>query len=154
MKDYKLCYVDCVNDWYTYKLDFTSSFVDQWGDDWNDRPADSNAGSPYEDEKHKIVSMYVEFTWDTTHDLVYAGKTYSVEDINRGLIPWILFGSGGGLDYKLLAGQNILEVLTLLEVSHCAKYYLGKDIVDMISGDNVDIQAKAKENLASLGDSI
>ena len=38
---YKLCYVDGNEAW------FTSDWKNQWGDDWNDRPYEHNAGSPY-----------------------------------------------------------------------------------------------------------
>lgn len=38
---YKLCYVDNNEAW------FTSDFKHQWGDDWDDRPYEHNAGSPY-----------------------------------------------------------------------------------------------------------
>ena len=38
----KLCY--CANN----IMYFTSDMTAQWGDDWDDRPYEHNAGSPYE----------------------------------------------------------------------------------------------------------
>ena len=40
--EYKLCYVDGNKAW------FTNNFEKQWGDDWNDRPYEHNAGLPYD----------------------------------------------------------------------------------------------------------
>ena len=57
--DYQLCYVSCVDPWGMFELYFTNNFNDQWGDDWNDRPAESNAEPPYEDDNHKIFSIMV-----------------------------------------------------------------------------------------------
>ena len=42
-EEYKLCYVE------GQKAYFTSNFEKQWGDDWNDRPYECNAGEPYDD---------------------------------------------------------------------------------------------------------
>lgn len=47
MKEYKLCYVE---DNFAY---FTNDFENQWGDDWNDRPYEHNAGEPYEKKDKK-----------------------------------------------------------------------------------------------------
>ena len=41
-EEYKLCYVDGNKAW------FTNNFEKQWGDDWNDRPYEYNAGLPYD----------------------------------------------------------------------------------------------------------
>ena len=41
-KEYKLCYVEGQKAW------FTDNFEKQWGDDWNDKPYECNAGEPYD----------------------------------------------------------------------------------------------------------
>jgi hypothetical protein len=40
-KEYRLCYIDGQKAW------FTDNFEKQWGDDWNDKPYECNAGEPY-----------------------------------------------------------------------------------------------------------
>ena len=57
---YRLCYISEQDELLSYKLYFTDNFDTQWGDDWNDRPANCNAESPYEDETHRIYSLYLE----------------------------------------------------------------------------------------------
>ena len=47
----KLCY--CANN----NMYFTSDMSAQWGDDWDDRPYEYNAGTPY--ETHTIVKKIV-----------------------------------------------------------------------------------------------
>lgn len=87
--EYKLCYVDNIDDWNTFEVFFTDKFDDQWGDDWDDRPADCNAGGPYEDENHYITSIIVKFTG--AGDTIFGGKTYSAEDMNTGKACWLMF---------------------------------------------------------------
>lgn len=132
MENYKLCYMAFVDDNNTYKLYFTDNYEDQWGDDWNDRPADCNAESPYEDETHHIVSMYVEFDWMVT-DIIFGGKTYAVEDMNKSGVPWLIFKNKDYTDYKLLGGMSFTEVLTILEISGVATYWLDKELVGLVS---------------------
>ena len=84
MDKYRLCYVDRVEEWKKiYQLFFTDNFETQWGDDWNDAPADCNAERPYEDDEHHIVSMIIEFNRDVIDHL----EDYSIEDINKGIVP-------------------------------------------------------------------
>lgn len=86
--DYRLCYVDNIDDWNTFQLYFTSKYEGQWGDDWNDRPACSNAGTPYTDDR-EIYSIIVEF--DGCGSITFGGKLFSVEDINKNKASWIVF---------------------------------------------------------------
>lgn len=41
-KEFKLCYVEGNKAW------FTDNFENQWGDDWDDKPYEDNAGYPYD----------------------------------------------------------------------------------------------------------
>ena len=76
--DKRLCYIERVGDWMdVFQLYFTDNLVDQWGDDWNDTPAVSNAESPYEDETHHIESMFIKL--DYSYNFIFGGESYSVE---------------------------------------------------------------------------
>lgn len=100
--DYKLCYVDNVDDWNTFKLYFTSKFEDQWGDDWNDRPACCNAEPPYDDGRD-IVTIYLELLG--AGDITFGGKVYSVEDMNKKLACWLIY------ENVCLEGGDTLETI-------------------------------------------
>ena len=89
-KEYKLCYID------GHKAYFTSNFEKQWGDDWNDRPYESNAGEPYEHyfEENVEYPIELESLYFETHDWneqkpCDMGR-FSVQDINRGAVAWVI----------------------------------------------------------------
>lgn len=89
-KNYKLCYVE------GQKAYFTSNFEKQWGDDWNDRPYEDNAGSPYEHyfENEKEIPIYIETLYFETDDWSErkpcdVGR-FSVEQINKGAVAWVI----------------------------------------------------------------
>lgn len=86
--DYKLCYIDDLDSYDTYKIFFTNKFDDQWGDDWNDRPACSNAGEPYTEDRD-IYSIIISIEGYNT--VTFGGRTYSVEDMNTKKACWLLF---------------------------------------------------------------
>lgn len=86
--NYKLCYIEDLDSYDTYKLFFTSQFDGQWGDDWNDRPACSNAGEPYTDGRD-IYSIIISIRgYNTT---TFGGRTYSVEDMNTKKACWLIY---------------------------------------------------------------
>lgn len=69
---------------------FTTAWLeDQRGDDWNDVPVYSNAGSPYEKNGHIIYKVYFEVEGDTPGNGPY-WDYFSANDINRGLVPWVI----------------------------------------------------------------
>ena len=89
-KNYKLCYID------GQKAYFTNHFEKQWGDDWNDRPYESNAGEPYEHyfEENIEYPIELESLYFETHDWneqkpCDMGR-FSVQDINRGAVAWVI----------------------------------------------------------------
>ena len=91
MKDiskYQLCYIDNIDDWNTFKLYFTSVFEGQWGDDWNDRPANCNAEPPYT-EGRDIYTIIIEF--NSYGQITFGGKVYSVEDMNTKKACWLIY---------------------------------------------------------------
>lgn len=149
MEEYKLCYIECVDDYNTYKFYFTDNYEDQWGDDWNDRPADCNAESPYEDETHHIVSMYVEFDWMAT-DIIFGGKTYAVVDMNKGGVPWLIYKNKDYTDYKIVGGETFMNVLALLEISGVAKYWVDKELLGYLCEANDEEYDKAMEVLNNM----
>lgn len=101
-KKYRLCLVD------GNEMFFTSSFEDQWGDDWNDAPYDCNAGSPYEDDKHHVISAFVKkINLRTPCDLHY-NAPYSAEDLNHKAAAW-LFDAEHGV--SIFGGDTLEEVI-------------------------------------------
>ena len=88
---YKLCYVDGNKAW------FTNDFKHQWGDDWDDRPYEHNAGTPYRSyfDNNKeipigIKEVYFDLPgWYETPCSNTDNSHYSVEDINNHRVPWI-----------------------------------------------------------------
>lgn len=128
-RDYKLCYVDNIDDWNTFKLYFTDKFEDQWGDDWNDRPANCNAGEPYTDGRD-IKSIIIEFGGYGT--ITFGGKTYSVEDMNTNKAIWLIFENiffeGGDTLKEVLDKINIFnkEAKELNKISVYVNY-IGDD---------------------------
>jgi len=90
LKDARLCYVRGECAWFTT----CEPFEKQWGDDWNDRPYEHNAGDPYAWEEHRGVDRYelvrVYFDGDlVAPDEGYMNSPYSVEDINGGAVAWL-----------------------------------------------------------------
>ena len=85
----KLCYLEH-NIMY-----FTSDIENQWGDDWNDRPYEHNAGPPYEDGRTiKKIKFRGHYTMPCDF---YLNSPYSVQDINNGAVPWAYTDEAGGL---------------------------------------------------------
>lgn len=91
---YKLCYVDPDEP----KAYFTSDWEHQWGDDWNDRPYEHNAGIPYcsyQDNngiERDIPIKMVFFDLPGWYEMPCSNtdnSRYSVEDINNHRVPWI-----------------------------------------------------------------
>lgn len=107
MKDilsYRLCLVNKYED-SIYKLYFTSDFENETGDDWDDRPASCNAGSPYQ-ENSNIFEVILETPYDS---FIYGGDRYSVDDLNDKVAPWLLFINSKDSSSKVINGGDTLE---------------------------------------------
>lgn len=120
-KEYRLCYVDGQKAW------FTDSFEKQWGDDWNDKPYECNAGEPYnswseliEDNedifkrkyKHhqiKLKTLYFEANDWSEQKPCDMGR-FSVEDINKGTVAWVHTDK-----FNILAGTEIEEFIKIIK---------------------------------------
>ena len=108
-EDYKLCYVD------GHKAYFTSNFEKQWGDDWNDRPYEDNAGDPYsqyiEGDKWidiDLATLYFE-TEDWTERKPCDIGRFSVEEINKGAVAWVATG-----EFCILAGTTMKDFVDII----------------------------------------
>lgn len=71
---------------------FTDNFEGQWGDDWNDAPYEHNAGLPYDRDPSRnnqgnIRRLVVTGLEEACRD--HHNSPWSVEDINRGEVPWL-----------------------------------------------------------------
>ena len=87
----QLCYVDLPFVW------FTTDFVGQWGDDWDDIPYECNAGQPYPPKfigrDYELFRVAV-FPNPYKHQLrvpadAHYSSPWSVMDINNKLVPWL-----------------------------------------------------------------
>lgn len=120
-EEYKLCYID------GQKAYFTNNFEHQWGDDWDDRPYECNAGTPYDNwservetkppiyEKQyihhpiKIKTLYFETNdWDERKPCDMG--RFSVEDINKGTVAWIATEK-----FCIQAGTNIVDFINIIK---------------------------------------
>jgi hypothetical protein len=109
-KEFRLCYVD------DNIMFFTDNFDKAWGDDWNDKPYEHNAGEPYEVTSDKPVrdgyghirKVAFEPYWNIRRPCDgYINSPYSVEDINKGAIAWLYSEDAGGL----MAGATMDEAI-------------------------------------------
>lgn len=115
-KQFRLCYVD------ENVMYFTDNFEHQWGDDWNDAPYECNAEPPYEwrddltdeENKHHGHIRYIGYmtSWEIrTPNCGYLNSPYSVEQINKGAVPWLYCDDAGGL----MGGATIDEAIAWLK---------------------------------------
>ena len=108
---HRLCYVNG-NIMY-----FTDNFAKQWGDDWDDAPYEHNADPPYE----RDPSLPAEVNRSRGHIVIGAwfdkryriglprdgalNSEYSVESINKGVVPWLSLYDEKGL----VGGATVAE---------------------------------------------
>jgi len=62
-----------------------SAASEPWGDDWDDAPYEHNAGPPY-DWTTRVVYLDTDLESPCSNKL---NSDYSVEQINKGMIPWL-----------------------------------------------------------------
>lgn len=110
---YKLCYVDNNEAW------FTSNWKEQWGDDWDDRPYEHNAGSPYNSYfkdgveypiQLKKVYFDVPYGIVKTPDYGFSNSPFSVKDINSKRCPWLIID-----DTYIFAGTSYTDFVRQIE---------------------------------------
>lgn len=84
MVEHKLCYVR------GNLAYFTSVEVSKaWGDDWNDAPYEHNAGEPYDEFVSAKVFFEASELWTPDEFFRGGNSPWSVQDINKGLFPWL-----------------------------------------------------------------
>lgn len=123
-KIFKLCYIKGNKAW------FTNDFEHCWGDDFDDRPYECNAGEPYEswselieDNEDILKNKYIHHPIELktlyfeTNDWSerqpcdgFLNSPYSVEDINKGAIAWLHTDK-----YNILAGTPIEDFIDIVE---------------------------------------
>ncbi len=121
MEEYKLCYIDNNKAW------FTNNFEKQWGDDWDDRPYECNAGYPYEnwyeeiphepqiykkeykEHKIKLKTLYFE-TEDWFEKKPCDMGNFSIEDINKKSVAWLHTDN-----YNIFAGTTYEEFIRVIK---------------------------------------
>lgn len=151
--NYKLCYVDS-EEWsgepitlYFTELDDISK---QWGDDWNDRPYEHNAGEPYEYDysqpeqgvengrgiypKIDIYKIMVAGGYDIlTPRTNMTNSPYSVEDINKGTVPWLTIKDRNDNPTFIKAGTTLYDTLKALKIlGNSISVYAQTDINEYI----------------------
>lgn len=133
--NHKLCYVDS-EEWpgspmtlYFTEFDDISK---QWGDDWNDRPYEHNAGTPYEYDysqpeqgvkngvgiypKISIFKMVIMGAYNIlTPRTNTRNSPYSVEDINKGIVPWLTITNNKDNTIFVKAGITVKDLLDILK---------------------------------------
>jgi len=119
--NFRLCYAE--GDWSEGKLYFTEKFDDQWGDDWNDVPYEHNAGQPYEEDDRRVISIYFEGGDFIFPNHNQCNSQFSVEDINKGDIPWLRPAEWADHECRIRGGDRMAEVLTKLRY-HGAKIFV------------------------------
>ncbi|MBO5630967.1 MAG: hypothetical protein J5965_18010 [Aeriscardovia sp.] len=110
-KEFRLCYVD------ENIMHFTDNFEHQWGDDWNDKPYEHNAGEPYglkpnepvrDGYGHIRLIAFISSDWYIRRPCDgHLNSPYSVEDINHGAVAWLYSDDAGGL----MAGSTMDEAI-------------------------------------------
>lgn len=122
MKEYKLCYVSNGKAYFT-----TQDIEKQWGDDWNDRPYEHNAGTPYEyrEGEKESNTMTLKEPWDIyavhyevcliTPDDGHSNSDYSVMDINKGQIAWLRSYEYEKNPVRIFAGTTLGEFKSIIK---------------------------------------
>ena len=141
--DFKLCYVDDNSEYpggdltlYFTELDDVTK---QWGDDWDDAPYEHNAGTPYEHDYNQpeqgvengrgIYPRIKIYTIMVTggHNIMtprskQLNSPYTVEDINKGVVPWLTIMNKKDKAVYVKAGTTLRDTLKALSK---AQDYIG-----------------------------
>jgi len=103
------------------------------GDDWNNVPYEHNASEPYNCVDSVTIDLPFGITFPRNHNGECLNSEYSVDMINQGTTPWLMFEN-----YTLYAGTNMSEfsdflinITSLQEVvtiQRCFRGFLGRRI--------------------------
>ena len=110
-----LCYVDWPWCYFT-----TQKLSEQTGDGWNDSPYEHNASRPYEPSE-KEVDGFGRPLWEITKIAVDVGleeardlNEFSVDQINRKCMPWLVDRYGDHNNVVIFAGTPLSEFKQLI----------------------------------------
>jgi hypothetical protein len=124
----RLCYVDGRDQfaWFT-----SCPLAFQWGDDWDDKPYEHNAGDPYTDHEiggERVKHQLVKVAWESNYVTPCSGHVnspYSVRDINCGGIAWLRAPSvrSDSTIAGIYAGASLREFIKAVESSGGEVYF-------------------------------
>lgn len=132
MDNFRLCYI-CPRTKFAF---FTNAPLDlQWGDDWNDAPYEHNAGDPYPDHRkdgqriaHEVIRIAWEGPYETPAERAGSNSSWSVQDINRGCIAWLLPGwDATEKTTPVAAGTSLVDFARILKANE-GEVYLSEDV--------------------------
>lgn len=124
-KNYKLCFIDGGEyhyEWITMYFADIDDVTTLWGDDWDDAPYEHNAEPPYtessKDEKIDFIQVKVYLDSNAyTPCTDMTNSRYSVEQINKGITPWLSLEKGTTFKH-LHAGARFEDVLDFWNAYH------------------------------------
>lgn len=122
-KDLKLCFIQ---ENFAY---FTNN-PNQYGDDWNDKPYEHNAGVPYEEEGYEVVKIGF-LNSNYSEPCKYFGflnSPYSVDMINSKFTPWLIPNSVNNNINPIFADTSIKEFINIIQRTNGTIYINPKDI--------------------------
>lgn len=121
LEQLKLCYVSgCL----AY---FTEGPVEEvWGDDFEDAPYEHNAGPPY--EKFVAAKIFFESNLWEPDAFAHGNSPWSIQDINKGLTPWLQSGRYDKGTVRIYAGTSLDTFVFLIEKASGGKVYLPREI--------------------------
>lgn len=107
--DKYLCYIE---DNLAY---FTNNLKEQWGDDWDDKPYEHNAGPPYENDKFKLTKLVFQSELETPAERFGINSPYSVQDINDKNTPWLSGKTYNPIEsIEIYAGTAVEEFIDVI----------------------------------------
>lgn len=135
--NYKLCYVDSseyMGEPMTLYFTELDDVTKQWGDDWDDKPYEHNAGTPYTEDYNK-EEMYVKdgkgyyppidiykIVVDADYNIItprtnQLNSPYCVKDINECVVPWLTITDKDDNSVFIKAGTKLKDVIDILTKS-------------------------------------
>jgi len=114
----RLCYVSGPWAYFT-----TKELGEQWGDDWNDVPYEHNAGIPYmwrnarDKPQWHIFKLAFDSDSALPDDWCGSNSPYSVQAINKGVVPWLRPDPYNYLGATIMAGTTYRDFIWAIEQS-------------------------------------
>lgn len=89
----------------------------QWGDCWEIAPYEKHAGTPYDDSPDQILTVAFDGPL-LAPDVGYDGKPLSVNEINRGAVPWLRTQNYvGNAPVHIMAGVTLASFVASVELA-------------------------------------